>query len=44
MYYTDLLSSYTNKPKMSWNIIDNENGTAPNKKFIQTEFKLGKKI
>ena len=28
---------------MSWNIINNEIGTAPNKKFIQTEFKLGNK-
>jgi hypothetical protein len=28
---------------MSWNIVDNEIGAASNKKFIQTEFKLGNK-
>ena len=28
---------------MSWNIINNEIGTASNKKFTQTEFKLGSK-
>ena len=43
MYYNELLSSSTNKSKMSWNIINNEIGTASNKKYIQTEFKLGNK-
>ena len=38
MYYNDLLSSSTNKSKMSWNIINNKIGTASNKKFVQTEF------
>ena len=28
---------------MSWNIIDNEIGTASSKKFTETEFKLGNK-
>jgi len=36
-----LLSSFTNKSKAFWNISINEIGTASNKKFIQTEFKLG---
>ena len=44
MYYNELLSSSTNKSKMSWNIINNEIDTASSKKFTQTEFKLGNKI
>jgi len=44
MYYNELLSSSTNKSKTSWNIINNETGTASGKKFTQTEFKLGNKI
>ena len=43
MYNSELCSS-TNKSKMSWNIINNEIGTASSKKFTQTEFKLGNKI
>jgi len=39
-----LLTTSTNKSKTSWNIADNETGTAANKKIIQTEFKLGSKI
>ena len=38
-----MLTSSTNKSKMSWNIINNEIGTASNKKFTQTKFKLGTK-
>ena len=44
IYYNELLSLSTNKYKMSWNIINNEIGTASGKKFTQTEFKLGNKI
>jgi hypothetical protein len=43
MYYNELLSSSTNKSKMSWNITYNEIGTASSKQFSQTEFKLGNK-
>jgi len=42
-FYNELLSSSTNKSKMSWNIINNEIGTASSKKSTQTEFKLCKK-
>jgi hypothetical protein len=41
MYYSKFLSSSTSKSKMSWNIINNEIGTASSQKFTQTEFKLG---
>jgi len=44
MYNNELSSSSTNKSKMSWNIINNEIGTASSKKFTGTEFKLGNKI
>jgi len=44
IYYNELLSWSTNKSKISWNIINNEIGTASSKKFTQTEFKLGNKI
>ena len=44
MYNSELSFSSTNKSKMSWNIINNEIGTASSKKFTQTEFKLGNKI
>ena len=40
MYYSEMLTSSTNKSKMSWNIINNEIGTASNKTFTQTELKL----
>jgi len=40
MYYNEMLTSSTNKSKMSWNIINNEIGTASNKTFTQTEQKL----
>ena len=39
-----MLTSSRNKPKMSWNIINNEIGTASNKRFTQTKLKLGNKI
>lgn len=39
MYYKELLSS--SKSKTSWNIVNNEIGTASSQKFTQTEFKLG---
>jgi len=35
MYYNELLSSSTSKSKTSWNIINNEIGTASSKKFTQ---------
>ena len=35
MYYSELLSSSTNKSKMSWNIINNEIGIAYSKKSTQ---------
>jgi len=41
IYYNEFLSLSTNKSKTSWNIINNEIGTASSKKFTQTEFKLG---
>ena len=41
MYYNELLSLSANKSKTSWNIINNETGTAFSKKFTQTDFKLG---
>ena len=44
MYYDEMLTSSINKSKMSWKIINNEVGTASNKKFTQTEFKLVNKI
>jgi len=44
MCYNELLSSSTNKSKTSWNIINNEIGTASGKIFTETEFKLGSKI
>jgi hypothetical protein len=44
MCYNEMLTSSTNKPKMSWNIINNESGTASNKRFTETKFKLGNKI
>jgi hypothetical protein len=37
------LTSSTNKSKVSCNIINNDIGTESNKRFIQTEFKLGNK-
>jgi len=40
-YCNETLTSSTNKSKMSLNIINSEIGTASNKKFPQTEFKLG---
>ena len=40
MCYNELLSSSTNKSKTSWNIINNEIGTASSQTFTQTEFKL----
>jgi len=40
MYYNEMLTSSTNKSKISWKIINNEIGTASNKTFTQTEFKL----
>ena len=40
MYYNEMLTSSTNKCKMSWKIINNEIGTASNKMFTQAEFKL----
>ena len=43
MYYNELLSLSANKSKTSWNIINNEIGTASSKKFTQTEIKLGNK-
>ena len=43
MYYNELLSSYPNKLKTSWNIIYNEIGTASSRQFSQTEFKLRNK-
>jgi hypothetical protein len=42
--YNEMLTSSTNKSKMSWDIINNEIGNASNKRFTQTEFKLGNKI
>jgi hypothetical protein len=39
MHYSETLTSSTNKSKMSWNI-NNEIGTASNKTFTQTKFKL----
>jgi len=39
-----LLSSYKNKSKTSWNIINNEIGTASSKTFTQAEFKVDKKM
>ena len=44
MYWNELLSSSTNKSKKSWNIINNEIGTASSETFTQTEFKLVNKI
>ena len=44
MYYDEMFTSNTNISKISWSIINNEIGTASNKKFTQTEFKLGDKI
>jgi len=41
MYNNEMLISSINKSKMSWYIINNVIGTASNKKFTQTEFKLG---
>lgn len=38
-----MLTSSTNKFKMSCNIINNEIGTVSNKRFTQTEFKGGNK-
>jgi len=38
-----LLTTSTSKSKTSWNIVDNEIGSAANKKMIQTEFQLGSK-
>jgi len=43
VYYSEMLISSINKFKMSWNIINNEIGTPCNRKFTQTEFKLGNK-
>jgi hypothetical protein len=43
IYCTELLSLSTNKSKTSWNIINNETGTASSKNFNQTEFKQGNK-
>jgi len=37
-YYNEMLTSSTNKSKMSLNIINSEIGTASNKKFPQMEF------
>jgi len=34
------LTSSTNKSKVFCNIINNDNGTASNKRLIETEFKL----
>ena len=39
MYHNELSSS-TNKSKMSWNITNNEIGTASNKKFIRLNLNL----
>jgi hypothetical protein len=44
MYYNEVLLLSTNKSKTSWNIINNETGTASSKKLTQTAFKLGNKI
>jgi len=41
LYYNEMLISFINKLKMSWNNINNVIGTASNKKFTQTELKLG---
>ena len=41
MYYNEMLTSSTNKPKMSWKIINKEIGHVYNKKFSQTEFRNG---
>jgi hypothetical protein len=41
MYYNEMLTSSTNKSKMSWKIINNEIGHVSNKKFTQTEFRNG---
>jgi hypothetical protein len=41
MYYNEMLTSSTNKPKMSWKIINNEIGHVYNEKFSQTEFRNG---
>jgi len=43
MYYNEMLTSSTNKSKMSQNITNNETGTATNKRFTQTEYKIGNK-
>jgi len=44
MYYNELLSSSAIKSKTSWNIINNEIGTASSKKFTQTDLNLVTKI
>jgi hypothetical protein len=41
MYYNEMLTSSTNKSKMSWKIINNEIVHVYNKKFTQTEFRNG---
>jgi hypothetical protein len=38
-----MLNSSTNKSKMFQNITNNEIGTATNKRFTQTEYKIGNK-
>jgi hypothetical protein len=42
MYYNEMLTSSTNKPKTAWKIIDKEIGHVYDKKFSQTEFRNGK--
>jgi hypothetical protein len=41
IYYNEMLTSSTNKSKMSWKIINNEIGRVSNMKFTQTEFRNG---
>jgi hypothetical protein len=44
MYYNEMLTSSTNKPKTAWKIINKEIGHEYNKKFSQTELRNGKEI
>jgi hypothetical protein len=41
MYYEEMLTISTKKTKVSWNIINNEIGCVPNKKFTHSELRDG---